>query len=68
MRALLVESILRVMVAIDLLGSTCVGGTYLGQVGRVGQVGQVGRRAGAPEGCHSASPRSRLAEPMTGGS
>ena len=63
MRALLVESILRVMVAIDLLG-----GTYLGQVGRVGRVGQVGRRAGAPEGCHSASPRSRLAEPMTGGS
>ena len=59
MRALLVESILRVMVAIDLLGSACVGGTYLGQVGR---------RDGAPEGCHSARPRSRLAEPMTGGS
>ena len=39
MRALLVESILRVMVAIDLLGSACVGGTYLGQVGRVGQGG-----------------------------
>lgn len=42
MRALLVESILRVMAAIDLLGSACVGGTYLGQVGRVGQVGQGG--------------------------
>ena len=51
MRALLVESILRVMVAIDLLGSACVGGTYLGQVGRVGQVGQVGRRAGWVAGC-----------------
>ena len=60
MRALLVESILRVMVAIDLLGSA-----YLG---RVGQAGQVGHRARAPEGCHSASPRSRLVEPMTGGS
>lgn len=39
MRALLVESILRVMVAIDLLGSA-----YLGQVGQVGQVGRVGGR------------------------
>ena len=39
-------------------------GAFIGQVGRVGRVG---RRDGAPEGCHSASPRSRLAEPKTGG-
>ena len=51
-------------VAVAFLGQVGGGGTYLG---RVGQVGQVGRRDSAPEGCHSASPRSRLAEPMTGG-
>ena len=77
MRALLVTPRLKAIPAIDLsrvtvaevavafLGQVGGGGTYLG---RVGQVGQVGRRDGAPEGCHSASPQSRLAEPKTGGS
>lgn len=55
MRALLVESILRVMVAIDLCGSACVGGTYCRAggtyLGQVGRVGQVGRRAGWVAGC-----------------
>ena len=54
-------------VAVAFLGQVGGGGTYLGRVGRVGQVGQVGRRDSASEGCHSASPRSRLAEPKTGG-
>ena len=57
-------------VAVAFLGQVGGGGTYLGRVGQVGQVGQVGRvgrRDSASEGCHSASPRSRLAEPMTGG-
>ncbi len=65
MRALLVPLRLKAIPAIDLSGGTCGGGTYLGQVG---QFGQVGRRDSAPEGCHSASPQSRLAEPKTGGS
>ena len=79
MRALLVPLRLKAIPAIDLfgvpvaglgvafLGQVGGGGTYLGRVGRVGQVGQVGRRDSASEGCHSASPRSRLAEPKTGG-
>ena len=80
MRALLVLLRLKAIPAIDLsrvtvagvavafLGQVGGGGTFLGRVGQVGQFGQVGSRDGAPEGCHSASPRSRLAEPKTGGS
>ena len=42
MRALLVPLRLKAIPAIDLFGSTCSGGTYLGRVGQVGQFGQVG--------------------------
>ncbi len=51
MRALLVPPRLKAIPAIDLFGSACGGGTYLGQVGQVGRVGRVGRRDGWVASC-----------------